>query len=138
MSTTRKETQEKIDLNQMRTDMNVLITSINANSEYNIAICEEGTHPPRFEISVEYPRYNEGPHKFQRYISLGEAEEIARNIYHNIDNLHGYGYEENCFELVDVIGNNVHKKYISLDVDWEREILRKRIHIIISFRVKSQ
>ena len=100
MSTTRKETQEKINLDQLKRDMDILINSINAKSEYNIAICEVlRTTTPRFDISVEYPRYNEGPRKFQRYISICEAEEIARNIYHNIDNLHGYGYEEECFEL---------------------------------------
>ncbi len=137
MSATRKEIEEEINLNQMKMDMDVLIKSINSKSEHDIAICEVGTKLPRFEISVEYPPYNEGRHKFQRYISIREVEEIARNIYHNINDLHGYGYEEKCFELVDVIGSSIHKSYISLDADWEREILRKRIHIIISFRRKS-
>lgn len=136
MSVTRKESQKQIDLYQMKTDMDVLIKSINAKSEYDIAICPVGTNPPRFEISVEYPRYNkgEGAHKFQRYISIREAEEIARNIFHNIDNLHGHGYKENCFELHEYDGE-IMRNVINLDSDYEYNILRKKIHIHISFKI---
>lgn len=99
MPTTRRETDAKISKNQLRQDVEVLIKQINANSEYDIEIVPEETNHPWFEISIEYPPYSDGLPKFQRRISLREAENIVWNIFHIIKDYHDYEYEPN-FGLV--------------------------------------
>ena len=136
---TRKETQESINKNQMTTDMKVLIAHINANSEFNLAIILKETNPPCFEISIEYPSYTEGPPNFQRRISRREAETIAWNIFHNIKDYHGYDYKKPNIVLVKprdegMQWSDEHKRdYIEYRPDEVDIPLYKKVHVRMSF-----
>ena len=92
---TVKEREEATVKNQLDLAVRDFIKVMDSESDFNIAIVEEETNSPSFEISVEYPPYKDSPQKFQRHVSNFKAEEIALNIYFNIKNVLGYEYKEN-------------------------------------------
>ncbi len=100
MSTTVKDAAKKIDLSQLKMNVETLIKCINSSSDYDIAIVPEETQPPWFEFSLECPAYNDNRMKFRRYISYLEVETIAMNIYENIKNYHNPEYELNFCVLL--------------------------------------
>ena len=136
---TRKETQDGINKNQMKTDMKVLIDRINANSDLKLTIIQEETNPPCFEISIEYEPYTEGPPYFQRRISRREAETIAWNIFHNIKDYHGYDYNNPNIQLVKPRDEGMQysdeekRDYIEYRPDEVDIPLHKKVHVRMVF-----
>ena len=139
---TIKEREEATVKNQLDLAVRNLITAMNSESDFNIAIVEEETDPPWFEISVEYPPYENSPQKFQRRVSNFKAEEIARNIYYIIKDFFGYKYEEE-FKLLKPCSENSHHSYRHRDsigkfTDYNRIFLHEIIHIRIGFIEKRR
>ena len=112
-----------------------LITAMNSESNFNIAIVEEETDPPWFEISVEYPPYEGSPQKFQRLVSNIKAEEIALNIYYNIKDLLGYEYKKDIRLLKppSETASMGRRMAIGGFQEYNRIFLHKTIHIKIGF-----
>ena len=139
MPTTRKETEGAINMNQLKTDMDILIKRINANNEFNIAIITKETKPPWFEISIEYPRYSDGKPNFQRRISMREVDTIVWNIFYNIRDYHGYEYKNPNFEWVkpreegQQYSNEQQREYIQRSPDTDDIPLHKKIHVRMLF-----
>ena len=91
--------QDRVNKNQLKQDVDILIKQINANSNLNLAIIPKETDPPWFEISIEYKPYSNNKPYFQRRISLREADTIAWNIFYIIKDHLGYEFSSQ-FEWV--------------------------------------
>ena len=138
MPTTRKESQAKIEKNQLKMDMELLIKRINEKSEFDIAIVVEETDSSWFEISIEYPPYSDGKPNFQRRISMREVETIAWNIFYNIRDYHGYEYKNPNFEWVKPREegqqySDGRTEYIQRSPDAEDMPLHKKVHVRMLF-----
>ena len=86
---TRRESQELIDKNQMKTDMQILLKLINETTNYDLSIVEDETDPPLFVISLKYKVYPNDKHEFVHRITNLEAEYLVKNIFENIKEIHG-------------------------------------------------
>ena len=86
---TRRESQELIDNNQMKMDMQELLKSINEITNYELSIVENETEPPRFVISLKYKAYLNDRHGFIHRITNLEAEYLVKNIFENIKEIQG-------------------------------------------------
>ena len=86
---TRRETQELIDKNQMKTDMKILLELINETTNYDLSIVEDETDPPLFVISLKYKSYTDNKFGFVHRITNLEAEYLAKNIFENLKEIQG-------------------------------------------------
>lgn len=134
MSKTVKEVTETGVENQLDLAVRNLISAMDLESVLDITIVEEETKPPWFEVSLEYPPYENSPQKFQRRVSISKAEEIARNIYYNIKDVLGFEYKAEEFKLLQPPGEIAqHDRPISSSWSDSGKVLYKKIHIRIGF-----
>ncbi len=92
MNTNRNEQQELIANNQMKMDMQVLLTSINEMTHYELSLIEDETDPPEFVISLKYKAYLNDRHGFIHRITNYEAKFLIENIFENMKELQGKDY----------------------------------------------
>ncbi len=86
---TRKESQELIEKNQMKMDMQILLESINETTNYDLSMIEDETEPPVFVISLKYKAYPNNKHRFIHRITNLEAECLVKNIFENLKEIQG-------------------------------------------------
>ena len=99
---TRRESQELIDKNQMKMDMQSLLNSINEFTRYELNIVEDETNSPTFVISIKYKSYQDDRMGFVHRITNLEASYLVKNIFENIKEIQGKDFIlENNYRMSD-------------------------------------
>lgn len=99
---TRRESQELIDKNQMKMDMQSLLNSINEFTRYELNIVKDETNPPIFVISIKYKSYQDDRMGFVHRITNLEASYLVKNIFENIKEIQGKDFIlENNYRMFD-------------------------------------
>lgn len=131
MSRTMKEAQEAIEKNQLTSYVEALVTAVNEASDFDLVLVKSDS--PRFEVSVEYPPYD-NVEKFQRRISAAEAFAIAGNIHYNITDLFGYDYDAQQIQVYHLPENvSGHREGISRGWSSDAIVMYKKLYIKIDF-----
>ena len=131
MSRTMKEAQKAIEKNQLASYVDALVSAVNEASDFDLVLVKSDS--PRFEVSVEYPPYD-NVEEFQRRISADEAFAIAGNIHYNITDLFGYDYDAKRIQVYHLPENaSGYREKIHKGLWSDPIVMYKKLYIEIGF-----